>query len=270
MVSDALHRHDGKVLVARVVRTIHDAHTDAHLELDFVLILVLDLVLSVLACSWLCSCHPLWVRSFYLPEVLVGAAVAPLCSRLSRPVSAPRRRRMRAPDSHYLCNVRPLLVPELGCSGSVQSSVGHLVVGMVVDSAVPRVVHFCESLGMPRRWSLCLEGQTAICTFRQALLCWASRDRALGCSGTSCFPSSSESSDQSEYGYDRPAAVSAASCLGLALSASASGARSRRSTVRVVSTLASACDTRSRSCHRCVFAVCLMVSGQISTQTCSN
>ena len=41
-----LHGHDGKVLVARVVRTIHDAHTDAHLELDFVLVLVLDLVLS--------------------------------------------------------------------------------------------------------------------------------------------------------------------------------------------------------------------------------
>ena len=44
--SDALHGHDGKVLVARVVRTIHDAHTDVHLELDFVLVIVLDLVLS--------------------------------------------------------------------------------------------------------------------------------------------------------------------------------------------------------------------------------
>ena len=54
------------------------------------------------------------------------------------------------------------VIPELGCSGSVQSSVqssvGHLVVGMVVDSAVARVVHFCASLRMPRRWSLCLEG----------------------------------------------------------------------------------------------------------------
>ena len=50
------------------------------------------------------------------------------------------------------------VIPELGCSGSVQRSVGHLVVGMVVDSAVPRVVHICASLGMPRRWSLCLEG----------------------------------------------------------------------------------------------------------------
>ena len=70
---DVLHGHDGKVLVARVVRTIHDAQTDAHLEFGFVLVLVLDLVLSeseswilvtsldrnllVLACSWLCSCH---------------------------------------------------------------------------------------------------------------------------------------------------------------------------------------------------------------------
>ena len=40
--SDALHGHYGKVLVARVVRTIHDAHTDAHLQLGF----VLDLILS--------------------------------------------------------------------------------------------------------------------------------------------------------------------------------------------------------------------------------
>ena len=32
--------------------------------------------------------------------------------------------------------------PELGCSSPCQNSVGHIVVGMVVDSAVPRVVHF--------------------------------------------------------------------------------------------------------------------------------
>ena len=59
----------------------------------------------------------------------------------------------------------------------------------VVDSAVPRVVHFCASLELLRRWSLCLEvcTQTAFCTFRQALLCSASRDRALVCSGSSCF-----------------------------------------------------------------------------------
>ena len=78
------------------------------------------------------------------------------------------------------------------------------------------------------------------------------------------FPSSSESGDQSEYGYDRPAAVPAASCLGLAVSASASGARSRRSSVRGVSAPASAYDTRSRSCSRCVLAVCLVVSGHLA------
>ena len=78
--SDAHHGNDGKVLVAHVVRTIHDAHTDAHLELGFVL---------VLACSWLlffpavgplfpavvALFYPLWVHSFHLSEVLVGAAV---------------------------------------------------------------------------------------------------------------------------------------------------------------------------------------------------
>ena len=58
--SDALLGHYGKVLGVRVVRTIHDAHTNAYLELgfvlvlvpilvlDLVLVLVLDLVLSVL------------------------------------------------------------------------------------------------------------------------------------------------------------------------------------------------------------------------------
>ena len=63
--SDALDGHDCKVLVALVVRTIHDANTDAHLELGLVLVPLLVLVLVlVLACSWLCSFHPLWVRSF--------------------------------------------------------------------------------------------------------------------------------------------------------------------------------------------------------------
>ena len=81
------------------------------------------------------------------------------------------------------------VIPELGCSCSVQSSVGHLVVGMVVDSAVARVVHFCASLRMPCRWSLPRRSvpPTAFCTSRQALPCSASRDRALVCSGSSCF-----------------------------------------------------------------------------------
>ena len=78
--SDALHGNDGGVLVARVVRTIHDAHIDAHLELDIVLVLVLDLVLVLvgpclrLAMLFLpavgplfpavvASFYPLWVRS---------------------------------------------------------------------------------------------------------------------------------------------------------------------------------------------------------------
>ena len=39
----------------------------------------------------------------------------PLCSRLSGAVPAPQRRRLRAPDSHYLCNARPWLRQGLGC-----------------------------------------------------------------------------------------------------------------------------------------------------------
>ena len=46
--SDVLHGHGGKVLVARVIRTARDLHTDAHLEL--VLILVLCLQLTMFLC----------------------------------------------------------------------------------------------------------------------------------------------------------------------------------------------------------------------------
>ena len=137
---------------------------------------------------------------------------------------------------------------------------------MVVDSAVPRVLHFCASLELPRRWSLCLEG-----LYANGVLHLSSGFALLGFP-RSCtrllwivvFPSSSESGDQSEHGYDRPAAVPAASCLGLTLSASASRARSRRSSVRVVSALASAYDTRSRSCPHCFLAMCLVVSGHLA------
>ena len=125
---------------------------------------------------------------------------------------------------------------------------------------------FGASLELPRRWSLCLEG-----LYANGVLHLSSSFALLGFP-RSCtrllwivvFPSSSESGDQSEYGYDRPAAVPAASCLALAVSALASGARSRRSSVRVVSALASAYDTRSRSCCRCVLAACLMVSGHLA------
>ena len=45
-----------------------------------------------------------------------------------------------------------------GRSPCHQSSVGIRVLGMVVDSAVPRMVHSCASPGTPRRWSLCPQG----------------------------------------------------------------------------------------------------------------
>ena len=79
-----------KVLVARVVRTTHDAHTDAYLELGFVLVLVLDLapdLVLVLVCPclqlatlFLPAVGPLFpavVAFFYLLEVVVvvGATV---------------------------------------------------------------------------------------------------------------------------------------------------------------------------------------------------
>ena len=125
---------------------------------------------------------------------------------------------------------------------------------------MPRVVHCCASLELPRLWSLCLEGLYAndVLHLSSGL---ASRDRALVCSGSSCFRRHPSQVINLSTDTIVPAAVPAASCLGLAVSASASGARSRRSSVRVVSALASAYDTRSRSCSRCVLAVCLVVSG---------
>ena len=123
-----------------------------------------------------------------------------------------------------------------------------------------------------RRWNCLVVGvcaskvctQTALCTFRQALLCSASRDRALVCAGSSCFRRHPNQVINLSTDTIVPASVPAASCIGLALSASASGARSRRSSVRVVSALESAHDTRSRSCSRCVLTVCLVVSGHLA------
>ena len=101
--SDALHGHDGKVLVARVVRTTCDAHTDAYLELGFVLVLVLVLALSS-SSSWSlpavgralstrCGSAPSRSGCSFLPVVGFSLLVllwTPLCSRLSGPVSASR------------------------------------------------------------------------------------------------------------------------------------------------------------------------------------
>ena len=83
-----------------------------------------------------------------------------------------------------------------------------------------------------RRWNCLVVGvctskvctQTAFCTFRQALLCSASRDRALVCSRSSCFRRHPSQVINLSTDTIVPAAVPAASCLGLAVSASASGA----------------------------------------------
>ena len=106
--------------------------------------------------------------------------------------------------------------------------------------------------GTARRGSLCLEG-----LYANGVLHLSSGFALLG------FPRSCRHLSQViNLSMDTivPAAVPAPTCLGLALSASASGARSRRSSVRVVSALASAYDTRSRNCPHCVLAVCLVVS----------
>ena len=126
--------------------------------------------------------------------------------------SNPTLRKTTLSPSSY-CAKRSV-IPELGCSGSVQSSVGHIVVGMIVDSAVPRVDHFCASLRMPRRWSLCLEG-----LYRKR----RSAPFLRLCSA-------------------RLPAIVHSSALVRRVSASASGVHSRRSSVATL-----------RSCRRCVW-----------------
>ena len=87
-----------------------------------------------------------------------------------------------AVSSHVLRKISPLLsrhraAPELGWPPHRRHGRG---------SAVPRVVHFCTSLGTPRRWSLCLEGLYANGVLHISFGL-ASRDRALICSGSSCY-----------------------------------------------------------------------------------
>ena len=132
--------------------------------------------------------------------------------------------------------------PELGCSSPFQSSVGHIVVGMVVDSAVPREAWST----FVRRWERLVVGvcaskvctQTAFCTSHQVLLGLASRDRALVCSGSSCYR------------------------FGLQIAIPPKLCKSRHNS-RVRSALVSPQLSLLR------LAVCLVVSGHLSTQTCS-
>ena len=110
-------------------------------------------------------------------------------------------------------------------SGGLQSLVLH---GMVVLEPLPR--------------------RSALCTFRRALLCSISRDRALDCSGSSSsrhHPSHviSQSTDAIVVWHSplRPLGCSPAEAR---------------------------CDSPQLSPLR--FAICLVVSGHFSTQTCSN
>ena len=95
--------------------------------------------------------------------------------------------------------------------------------------------------------------QTAFCTFRQALLCSASRDRALVCSGSSCFRRHPSQVINLSTGTIVPQLFP----LRLALVWPCPLRPPGRA-------LASAYDTRSRSCSRCVLAVCLVVSGHLA------
>ena len=86
----------------------------------------------------------------------------------------------------YLCLFR--IVVE--CSPSIHDLRKMLVLPKstsLLSSAVRRVVHFCASLGTPRRWSLCLEGLYRKRRSAPLVRLCSPRDRALVCSGSSCY-----------------------------------------------------------------------------------
>ena len=83
MASDVLHGHGGKVLVARVVRTTRDLHTDVHLELGLVLVLSLCLQLAMLL-YFFCTCSSLRLGMLFCSFARVRSpAVGPLFSTLT-------------------------------------------------------------------------------------------------------------------------------------------------------------------------------------------
>ena len=119
----------GKVLVARVVRTIHDAHSDAHLELDFILVLVLDLVLSeslpAVGFALFTRCRSALSRNgcFFLPAVgplvsSIGGSCWCCCEILfdfDCPNLCPLPGVATCERRIHTCNVRPWLRQGLGC-----------------------------------------------------------------------------------------------------------------------------------------------------------
>ena len=104
-----------------------------------------------------------------------------------------------------------------------------------------------------RRWNCLVVGVraskactlTAFCAFRQALLCSASRDRALVCSGSSYFRR--HPSQVINLSTDTIVPRSCSRCdLALVVSTSASGARSRRHSFPQLSTLPLGCVPRGQ------------------------
>ena len=126
----------------------------------------------------------------------------PLCSRLSAPVSASRvhhrtfshvlRHNFPSEAVHNTPSHRLRLAEPPHALSEVSDLRGRLPTLSSAWSWIPPC-HVWSTFA--RRWNCLVVGvcaskvctQTAFCTFRQALLCSASRDRALVCSGSSCF-----------------------------------------------------------------------------------
>ena len=278
--SDALQGHDGKVLVVRAIRTFMTLTPTLVLNLasswslswtsscpsPCLQLALLPVggscwccfgLLFVLDCPDLCPLHVL-THVFTARSLACCGMTSPAkrcttrlarlrlarlrlaelphaLSRVVRGLGDPSPTLRKTPPSRHCVEVSD---PELGCPPCRWHGRRRAMCGPLLRRR------------MPRRWSLCLEGLYANGVLHLSL------GFALLGLPRSCtrllwivvLLSSSESGDQSLHGYDRPAAVPAASCFDLAVSTSASGARSRRSSARVVSALASVRDTHSRSC----------------------
>ena len=180
------------------------------------------------------------------------------------PVLPSRHRSSRAPNSHYLCNVRLWLRQGLGCSRADPRGILSLSACSLTCCVFARAE---EDLSSPLQTPCGSRARLATSPSAWSWFRRATCGPLLYVAGQASKVCTETSFCTSLWAW-LPAIVHS-SALDRRVTASASGSRSRRSSVRVVTTLE--CDLHSflRSCPRSVrVATCLVVSGHFSTQTC--
>ena len=257
-----------------------------HGILDPVRVLACSWRCSFHACSWLCSftsCRSALLASFHQDHSSVRlhpVCCFELCLLSGVAVCECVNLAPRAPYTHHLRSVVPWFVKglrwfdELFARPRADPRVRCAWFGVTQNHSLPSSLHVCVEGAVSRAWFfaawswippccvLCscsvrrreylvaepVPRRSAHCAFRRTLLCSVSRDRALDCSGSSSsrrHPSQviSLSTDAIVIWFSllRPPGCTPAEAL---------------------------CDSPQLSPLR--LAVCLVVSGHSSTQTCSN